>query len=231
MRMLRRAITTLSFSAMSLVLPLRRMPAVSTKTYSTPSRVTFSSTASRVVPATGETMARSWPVRVLSSVDLPTLGRPMMATLMPVSGGASSGGSVEKPSVTLSSRASMPVPCSAEMGQTLGISSVCPIAIEQGVDAGAVLGRDGADAGNPELVEFVGQDFAPGRIDLIDRQRHGLAQLAKHAGQIAVGGGDFGVAIHQEDDVGSALEDHFRLVEDLRGNVLLVVDHDAAGML
>ena len=37
----------------------------------------------RVVPAMGQTMARSWPVSVLSNVDLPTLGRPMMATLMP----------------------------------------------------------------------------------------------------------------------------------------------------
>ena len=35
------------------------MPAVSTKMYSVPSRVTVSSTASRVVPAMGETMARS----------------------------------------------------------------------------------------------------------------------------------------------------------------------------
>ena len=36
-QMCRRAITTLSFSAISLVLPLRRMPAVSTNTYSMPS--------------------------------------------------------------------------------------------------------------------------------------------------------------------------------------------------
>ena len=67
MRMLRRAITTLNFSAMSLVLPLRRMPAVSTKMYSLPFLVTVSSTASRVVPAMGETMARSCPVSALSS--------------------------------------------------------------------------------------------------------------------------------------------------------------------
>ena len=30
--------------------------------------------------------------------------------------------------------------------------------------------------------------------------------------------------------MGSALENHFRLVEDLRGNVLLVVNDDAAGI-
>ena len=45
-----------------------------------PSNSMTSSTASRVVPAMGETMARSVPVRALSRVDLPTLGRPMMAT-------------------------------------------------------------------------------------------------------------------------------------------------------
>ena len=80
--MFRRAITTLSFSAISFVLPLRRMPAVSTKTYSVPPRITLSSTASRVVPAIGDTIARSCPVSAFSSVDLPTFGRPMIATLI-----------------------------------------------------------------------------------------------------------------------------------------------------
>src|SRR5579864_7961085 len=47
-----------------------------------PSCWTISSTASRVVPGMGETIARSVPVSWLSSVDLPTLGWPMMATLI-----------------------------------------------------------------------------------------------------------------------------------------------------
>ena len=76
----RRAITTLIFSAISFVLPLRRIPAVSTKRSVLPSNSTTSSTASRVVPAIGDTMAREVPVSALSSVDLPTFGRPMMAT-------------------------------------------------------------------------------------------------------------------------------------------------------
>ena len=76
----------------------------------------------------------------------------------------------------------------------------------------------------------MGQHLAPGGIDLVDRQRHGLAEAAEHGGKVAVGGGDFGVAIHQEDDVRGARQDHFRLVKNLRGNVLLVVDHDAAGI-
>ena len=76
------------------------MPAVSTKTYSTPSRTTVSSTASRVVPATGETMARSCPVRALSSVDFPTLGRPIMAILMLSGPGDSGSSSLGKAAVT-----------------------------------------------------------------------------------------------------------------------------------
>ena len=77
-----RAMTTESFSAMRCVLPLRRMPAVSMKRKRRPLRSTISSTASRVVPGIGETMARSEAVRQFSSVDLPTLGWPMMATLV-----------------------------------------------------------------------------------------------------------------------------------------------------
>ena len=48
-----RAITTESFSAISWVLPLRRIPAVSMKRKDLPSRSTISSTASRVVPGIG----------------------------------------------------------------------------------------------------------------------------------------------------------------------------------
>ena len=76
MRMLRRAITTLSFSAISFVLPLRRMPAVSMKTNFVPSRSTVSSMESRVVPATGETMARSSPVERVQQGRFARVGSP-----------------------------------------------------------------------------------------------------------------------------------------------------------
>ena len=77
-----RAMTTESFSAIRCVLPLRRIPAVSMKRKRRPLCSTISSTASRVVPGMGETMARSEAVRQFRSVDLPTLGWPMMATLV-----------------------------------------------------------------------------------------------------------------------------------------------------
>src|ERR1700683_5540304 len=62
-------------------MPRRRIPAVSTSRICLPSSVTTVSTTSRVVPATGDTSARSVPTRPLSSEDFPVLGRPMMATL------------------------------------------------------------------------------------------------------------------------------------------------------
>ncbi len=63
-----------------------RMPAVSTMRKGTPSRSTTMSTASRVVPATSLTMERVRPAMRLTSDDLPTLGRPMMAMLTVPSG-------------------------------------------------------------------------------------------------------------------------------------------------
>lgn len=61
-----------------------RSPAVSRKRNTRPSIWAVSSTMSRVVPCMGLTMARSSPTSWLSSVDLPTLGAPMMATGMPL---------------------------------------------------------------------------------------------------------------------------------------------------
>ncbi len=62
---------------------VRRRPAVSMKRKSTPSMSRVSSMASRVVPAMSETMARSSPRSRFSSVDLPALGAPTIATPTP----------------------------------------------------------------------------------------------------------------------------------------------------
>src|SRR5581483_7179559 len=56
------------------------MPAVSTSTNVSPPRRSTVSIASRVVPGMSETITRSWPSRALSRPDLPTFGRPRMAT-------------------------------------------------------------------------------------------------------------------------------------------------------
>ena len=56
------------------------MPAVSTKRHMRPPSSTTSSTGSRVVPASSLTTTRSSPAALFSSEDLPTFGRPRIAT-------------------------------------------------------------------------------------------------------------------------------------------------------
>ena len=83
-RSARIARTTLIGSAPSLLLftlARRRMPAVSTRVSGVPSgSATSLSTASCVVPERSDTIARCVPVMAFTSEDLPTLGRPMIAT-------------------------------------------------------------------------------------------------------------------------------------------------------
>ena len=59
------------------------MPAVSTRVRGTPSSTSSLSSRSRVVPGRSVTIARSWRLRRFSRVDLPTLGRPTIATRKP----------------------------------------------------------------------------------------------------------------------------------------------------
>ena len=60
-----------------------RMPAVSSRVRGTPSRTNWLSSRSRVVPGTSVTMARCLWLSRLSRLDLPTLGRPTIATRRP----------------------------------------------------------------------------------------------------------------------------------------------------
>ena len=104
----------------SSILALRRMPAVSTKRTGPWSVSTTVSTESRVVPGRSCTTTRSSPVRRLNSVDLPTLGRPTMATprmrgssSVASSGAASSLDSSGSMPTSRSSRSPVPRPCRA----------------------------------------------------------------------------------------------------------------------
>ena len=74
----------------SSTLDFLRIPAVSMNRYLPFSFSKGLSTASRVVPATLETMTRSSPRMRLTREDLPTLGFPMTATLMTSSSSSSS---------------------------------------------------------------------------------------------------------------------------------------------
>ncbi len=59
------------------------MPAVSTSLTGMPAMATVSLTKSRVVPGVAVTMARSRSTSRLNKLDLPTLGRPTMASVRP----------------------------------------------------------------------------------------------------------------------------------------------------
>ena len=73
------ALITENFSTASSTLPRRRTPAVSMMVNGLLSRSKSMWMLSRVVPAISKAITRSSPRMAFTSVDLPTLGRPMMA--------------------------------------------------------------------------------------------------------------------------------------------------------
>ena len=72
--------------------------------------------ASRVVPGWSNAITRSSPSSALMSVDLPTLGRPAMATRGMRSASSSSSASSGNSSSASSTRLRTPSPCAAEIG-------------------------------------------------------------------------------------------------------------------
>ena len=106
-------LATLAFSTSSSILPRRRTPAVSIKVNSRSSRANGTKMLSRVVPGMSLAITRSSPIRRLTSVDLPTLGRPMMAMRMRPSFGEDSAAmtSGSKSSSTRDMSSRHPSPC------------------------------------------------------------------------------------------------------------------------
>ncbi len=100
------------------VLDGRRSPAVSMNRTGPSGVSTTVSMASRVVPGMSCTMARSSPRSLLKSVDLPTLGRPMMATL-----GVPGSRSPLAPPSRLASSAPRSVPSGSGTGSSATTSS------------------------------------------------------------------------------------------------------------
>ena len=94
---------------------LRRRPAVSTSTNVVSSRCSTVSMESRVVPGTSDTMTRSRPTSAFRSDDLPTFGRPRIATLIASSPTGRSARPGSRPTIS-SRRSPEPCPCSAEIG-------------------------------------------------------------------------------------------------------------------
>ena len=146
---------------------------------------------SRVMPASGPVSTRSSPTRRLSRVDLPTLGRPTIASSsgrlaasavgiaprsLPSSSSSSSGiGSMCRPSA--SCRSLRPSPCSAETG--IGSPRPRPCASARPLLAGAALA-------------------------LVGDQDHLVGALAQPAGEALVERQDAGARVDQEQhDVGA----------------------------
>ena len=103
-------------SMFSPCLPRFLRPAVSTSVYFFPLRSKGTSIGSMVVPGLSKAMTRSSPTSAFTSVDLPTLGRPTMATRGQRSRSSSScSSSSGNSSSTASMSSRMPSPCAAEI--------------------------------------------------------------------------------------------------------------------
>ena len=94
------------------------MPAVSTMRNCCLCHFRIESTGSRVVPAISLTTMRSSLRSRLTSDDLPTLGRPMIATFVSSGSAGASDLPTARRLTTASSRSPTPVPCSEAIGIT-----------------------------------------------------------------------------------------------------------------
>ncbi len=200
--------TTLSFSAINFVLPLRRIPAVSTKRSVLPSNSTTSSTASRVVPAIGDTMAREVPVSALSNVDLPTFGRPMMATDVSrcsnspwvriffwFSAGSAPGTRGPPSSISSSIASSISSASRAVSSFTSGCGIASAIASSSSPmlwPCSELIGKTLLDAELPKILGFAGERIG---LHFIDREKQGLSAALQQAHKVVVGPRQFGAHV------------------------------------
>ncbi len=161
MRIFRRAMTTLSFSAICLVLPLRRMPAVSTKTYSAPFMLDASHPPNRA-------WSRRWEKRSTRSSSGERVQKRGFADIRAADDGHLDGSGIFSGGVAPRKVARDVVqqtrPRRCRVRPKPGKSHECRASRTRG--PGAVL--------------------APG-VGLIDGERNGLAEPAQHLRQIAVG--------------------------------------------
>ena len=102
--------------------------------------------------------------------------------------------------------------------------------VQQGVDADPVFGGDWVDVSDTQFVKLVRQLVFSRRIGLIDCQTHRFPEAQEHFGEVAIGPGYFRARVDKEDDVSGAFERHLGLAKDLAGNVLLIVNDNAAGV-
>ena len=178
------------------------MPAVSTRISSRPLNVIGRSMASRVVPATGETITRSEPAKRLSSEDLPTLGRPIRARRM--------ASSASSDSASLRRERRDPV--------------------EQVAGAQALRGGDGDRLAQPQRVELRGQREVLGGVDLVGGHQHRQRGAAQQLGHLLIAGAQAGPGVNDEHRRVGVGQRGAGLVLDLARQRVVVLQVDAAGV-
>ena len=168
-----------------------------------PSSSKRTSTLSRVVPGTSLVIIRSACTSVLTSVLLPTLRRPTIATFMTASSGASSSGTVA--------------------------GSFSRMAFSSSVLA-AVLLRADADQLPPQLVELVGLRVQRRGVGLVGHADHRHVDVAEPLGHLLVQRRQTGPRVdHQEDQVGR-VDGRLDLALDVLAEVVAVLHAHAAGI-
>ena len=91
-----------------------------------------------------------------------------------------------------------------------------------------MLGRNRKNIFEAERIEIVSQIFFRAGVAFVHDKGNGLADLAQHGREFAVGGGDFAAAIDQEDHLRGLLQRDARLGEDLARDVIGIADDDSA---
>ena len=171
------------------VLDGRRRPAVSMK-HTGPSGVsTTVSMASRVVPGMSCTMERSSPRSRLKSVDLPTFGRPTMATRGSRIGALGQAGLASAPAR----------PCRPP---SLGDGSAADDLVEEVTGAPPVQGADRERVAHPQRDELPGGRLPVLVVDLVHDQAHrraGRCRMTLAAAQVLLGDPVVDVDHHQHD--------------------------------
>ncbi len=101
-------------------------------------------------------------------------------------------------------------------------------AVEQVAGAEPLRGRDGDRLTEPKLVELVGERQVLHRVDLVGGDDHGNRDPAQQVGHVEITWTDPGLGVdHQDRDVG-LVQRLTRLLLDLTGKVIALVEVDAA---
>ncbi len=102
--------------------------------------------------------------------------------------------------------------------------------VQEIIYAAAVLGGDGKNVSDSQAVKFVGERLLLDGVDFIDGQEERAPGFAQQADQFEIGGGEFGASVDDHDDGGGLVEGDARLAENFRGDEIVVVGNDAAGV-